>query len=72
MEKSLYLILHTLQNATPTSSHVANSANQGYYSYYNHPDFMILKQRGSTIGLAVRYKNLFVLETSLENKTMLV
>lgn len=40
--------------------------------YHDHLDFMILKQRRSTIALAVRYKNLFIFETTLKNKTILV
>ena len=33
---------------------------------------MILKQRGSIIGVARRYQNLFILETGLKDKAMLV
>ena len=40
-------------------------------SYHDHLDSMILKQGGSQIGLAVRHKNLFILETESE-KAMLV
>ncbi len=41
-------------------------------TYHDHPDSMILKQGGSTIGLAERHKNLFILETKLGDKAMLV
>lgn len=33
-------------------------------SYYDRPDSMIFRKKGSTLGIANRYKNLFVLETS--------
>ena len=39
--------------------------------YHDHPDSIILKQGGSHIGLAMRNKNLFILETKSE-KAMLV
>ncbi len=35
-------------------------------SYYNHSDSIILKKEESTLGIANRYKNLFILETSLK------
>ena len=41
-------------------------------SYHDHPDSIILKQGGSTIGVARRYKNLFILKTGLKHKAMLV
>lgn len=41
-------------------------------SYLNHPNFIILQQKRSIIGLAVRHKNLLVLETNLGDKTILV
>ena len=41
-------------------------------SYHDHPDSMALKQGGSTLGVANRHKNLFVLETGSKAKAMLV
>ena len=41
-------------------------------SYHDHPNSIILKQRGSTIGVARRYKNLFILKTGFRDKAMLV
>lgn len=32
--------------------------------YHNHPNFIILKKECSTLGVANRHKNLFILETS--------
>ena len=40
--------------------------------YHDHPDSMILKQGRSTIGVAKRYKNLFILETGLRDKAILM
>lgn len=40
--------------------------------YYDHSYFIILKQGKSTIRLVVRYKNVFILETGLKDKTMLI
>ena len=40
--------------------------------YHDHPNSMVLKQGGSTLGVASRYKNLFVLETGSKAKAMLV
>lgn len=40
--------------------------------YHNHPNFMILKQKRSTLRVANKYKNLFILETGLKAKAMLV
>ena len=41
-------------------------------SYYNHAKCMVLKQKGKTIRLAIRTKNLFILNTQILGKTMLV
>lgn len=40
--------------------------------YHNYPNSMIFKQRGSTIGVARRYKNVFILETGIKDKAMIV
>ena len=32
--------------------------------YYNHPDFIIFKKKGSTLRVANRYKIFFVFDTS--------
>ena len=42
-------------------------------SYHDHAECMVLKQEGKTIGLAIRRKNLFILNTQIApSKTMLV
>lgn len=42
--------------------------------YHNHPKYMLLKQKKKTIGLAIatRKKNLFILNTQIRGKIMLV
>lgn len=40
--------------------------------YHNYPNSIILKQKGSTLRMAGRYKNLFIFGTSLKEKAMLV
>lgn len=41
-------------------------------SYHNHLNSIILNQEKSIIGLAVRHKNLFILEINLKDKVILV
>lgn len=40
--------------------------------YHDHPDSMVLKQGGSTLGIANRHKNLFIHETDSKAKAMLM
>ena len=66
----------TLLNITYTPKCDSNLISFGQLhksgiSYYDHPDSMILKKRGSQIGLVVRNKNVFILETE-SDKAMLV
>lgn len=66
-----------LLNVTYTSKYDSNLILLGQLcksgmSYHNHPDFMIFMQEESIIGIAGRYKNLFILETGLKGKAMLV
>lgn len=40
--------------------------------YHNHPKYMILKQKGSVIGSAMKKKNLFILDIDIaSNKAIL-
>lgn len=41
-------------------------------SYHNELKYMILKQGGKTIGLVTRKKNMFIPNTQIPGKTMLV
>lgn len=41
-------------------------------SYRNHPDSMILKQRGNIFKIANKHKNFFDLKTNFKAKAMLM
>lgn len=67
----------TLLNVAYTSKCDSNlillgQLRESRISYHDHPDSMVLKQGGGTLGMAGRHKNLFVLETGLRAKAMLV
>lgn len=41
-------------------------------SYYNYPKCILLRQGGKIIGLTIKKKNLFIFNTQLSGKSMLV
>lgn len=41
-------------------------------TYYKHLNYMILKQRDNTIGLASRLKNFFILDTKTVKKMIII
>lgn len=67
----------TLLNIAYTPKYDLNPISLGQLQeldilYFNHPNSTILRQKKSILGVANKKKNLFVLETSLIEKAMLV
>ena len=67
----------TLSNVAFTPECDSNLISLGqlretFISYHDYPEKMVLKQGGEIIGSATRKRNLFVLDTLLPLKTMLV
>ena len=67
----------TFANITYVSKYDSNLISLGQLqktsiSYYNYAKCIVLKQRGKTIRLTIKTKNLFILNTQILGKTMLV
>ncbi len=81
--KQVGTVILPLENGTLTLTNVASAPEydsnlispgqlqETGISYHNHPECMVLKQRGKTIGLATKRKNLFILN-QIPGKTMLI